>query len=560
MRQAGAAYLQEEARYRGARPRVKGVLSPFDLDYGLAPGSGQFVQTVYGGETGKLAMTDGYHTSGSWTSLINQITSPYLDEAMASWETPTGYMDVEIGYRTGSTLDDVSQAAFVPLASGQDISLAPYFQVQVNFRETIRAWALDDAGQADNFSAYAVDQAPDSGFESYASDGPGCLTGFSLAGRLNLPEQEIIAPGALQVELTRDFSELKTASHTLGLDNRLGQWLNRPENAYLQSLDFTQKLLTLYHGWELADGTVSWQLLYQGAVQHLSGMAHGWSQQHRMHLESQDNVAAKLAQILGAPSDTGERRPFMRGTYLATGEKTQTIAAATSEIVRATSGSAVLYLLGTYRGDYPPQNYLIEVDAGGEVGSATFRWSHDQGQSWQKTGLTAGGPDAPMLLENGLSVYWESGEGQDLVTGDRWSFTAYPPIYCYQIFGAPFQAISAVYLDGEIDEDRVSSDPLTGVIQVSGKNAQVQARVVKDQITHPVDIVSDILGELGLNAAINQDSFALAKSLTPEYAIGVKFENITSAQAIREIIRRCLYDLWIDFGEIKISAYLGENS
>ena len=97
------------------------------------------------------------------------------------------------------------------------------------------------------------------------------------------------------------------------------------------------------------------------------------------------------------------------------------------------------------------------------------------------------------------------------------------------------------------------------MIQVSGKNAQVQARVVKDQTTHPVDIVSDILGEVGLDVAINQDSFALAKSLTPEYAIGVKFENVTSAQAIREIIRRCLYDLWIDFGKIKISAYLGEE-
>ena len=275
MRQAGAAYLQEEARYRGARPRVKAAVFPFDLDYGLAPSSGQFVQTVYGWETGKLSMADGYYTSGSWTSLINQTPSPYLDEAVATWKTPKGHMDVEIGFRTGATPDDVSQAAFMPLASGQDISLASYFQVQVNFQETIRAWALDDTGEADNFSAYAVDQAPDSDFESYASDGPGCLTGFSLAGRLNLPEQEIIDPGTLQVELTRDFSELKTASHTLVLDNRLGQWLNRPENAYLQSLDFTQKLLSLHHGWEQADGTVSWQLLYQGAVQRLSGMAHG---------------------------------------------------------------------------------------------------------------------------------------------------------------------------------------------------------------------------------------------------------------------------------------------
>jgi len=64
---------------------------------------------------------------------------------------------------------------------------------------------------------------------------------------------------------------------------------------------------------------------------------------------------------------------------------------------------------------------------------------------------------------------------------------------------------------------------------------------------------------VGLDAALDRDSFALAKSLTPEYAIGVRFENLAAAQAIREIVKRCLYDFWIDFGEIRISAYLGEG-
>ena len=104
----------------------------------------------------------------------------------------------------------------------------------------------------------------------------------------------------------------------------------------------------------------------------------------------------------------------------------------------------------------------------------------------------------------------------------------------------------------------MTADATTGLIQVSGKNASVSARVVKDHTTHPVDMVADILAEVGLETAIHQDSFALAKSLTPEYVIGVSFENLTAAQAIREIVRRCLYDLWIDFGEIKIRAYLGE--
>jgi hypothetical protein len=557
MRQAGANYLREEGRRRGARPRVKAVLFPYELDYGLAPGSGEFIRTAYGGEPGKLAMGDGYLTSGAWTSPVVQTFSPYLDEAAASWEEPAGHMDVEIRLRTGETPAGVAQAAYALLASGQDVSLGPYFQVKVDFNETIRAWGVDDPGEADEFTAYAADQGPDSGFESYASDGPGCLTAFSLAGRLTLPEREIIDAGGVRVELARDFSELRTGDHVLVLDNRLGQWLNRAENAYLQDPDWTRKQLALWHGWELPDGTVAWQLLYQGVVQRLAGMAHGWRQPHRVRLESQDGVAAGLKQKIGAPADTGERRPFMRGTYLARGELIRVVEASLGEITQTGSGSAGLNLLGTYRGDYR-KDYLLEAETSGEVGSATFRWSLDQGQSWQKAGLAAGGADKPVGLDEGLSVSWEPGLGPDLVAGDRWSFTAVPPIYHYQVFGAPFEAITAVYLAGEEDDDRVTKDATTGLIQVSGKNTSVSARVVKDHTTHPVDMVADILAEVGLAAAIHQDSFALAKSLTPEYAIGASFENLTAAQAIREIVRRCLFDLWIDFGEIKIRAYLGE--
>jgi hypothetical protein len=321
--------------------------------------------------------------------------------------------------------------------------------------------------------------------------------------------------------------------------------------------DWTRKQLALYHGWELADGTVAWQLLYQGVVQRLAGMAHGWRQPHRARLESQDSVAAGLTQRIGAPADTGERRPFMRGAYLARGELIRVVEAATSEITRTGSGSANVQLLGTYRGEYL-QDYLLEAETSGELGSVTFRWSHNQGQSWEKMNLATAGADEPVELEEGLSVYWEAGLGSDLVLGDRWIFTASPPIYYFQVFGAPFEAITAVYLSGEEENNRVTKDAGTGLIQVSGRNASVSARVVKDRTTHPVDMVADILAEVGLDQAIDQDSFALAKSLTPEYAIGINFENLTAAQAIREIVRRCLYDLWIDFGKIKIRAYLGE--
>ena len=134
MRQAGADYLREEGRCRGARPRVKAVLFPYGLDYGLAPGSGEFIQTAYGGEPGKLVMGDGYLTSGSWTSPVVQSFSPYLDEAVPSWEEPAGHMDVEIRLRTGETPAGVAQAAFTLLTLGAGHVPGPVFSGESGFR------------------------------------------------------------------------------------------------------------------------------------------------------------------------------------------------------------------------------------------------------------------------------------------------------------------------------------------------------------------------------------------------------------------------------------------
>ncbi len=558
MRAAAAAYLEEEARLRGARPRVKAVLYPFDLDYGLAPASGEYLDTCYGGEPGKLALAEGYHTAASWTSPVVSAFSPCLDSAMPSWEDQAAQMEVQVLLRAGATAAAVAGAAFTPAAAGMEFPLGPYFQLRVEFHQEIRSWALDQPEEADSFTAYAVDSAPAAGYESYGVDGesPGCLANLRLAGRLRLPENEIIDPGAVGVELARDFSELRAGSHVMVLDHRRGQWLN--QTAWLSGSADTGRQVDLYHGWELAGGEVAWQLVYRGAWQRLSGMAHGWRERHQARAESLDWVTSRLPQTLGAPTSEGKRRPFLRGSYRARAELAEVTPAAVSEPVLLGSGSAALQVLGVYRGDVT-QEFLLEVQSSGEVGSATCRWSLNGGQSWQDSGFTCGGADAPVQLQEGLAVYWDPGPGADLAAGDRFTFTATPPSYRHQVYGAPFAAITAVYLSQEETWEGVNADPVTGLIRVSGRNTAVEARVVKDATTHPVDIMADILAAVGLEGAINQDAFALAKSLTPEYTIGVRFENVTVAQAIREIVRRCLYDLWIDFGEIKIRAYLGED-
>jgi hypothetical protein len=560
MRTTSSEYLQEEARQRGARPRVKAVLYPFDLDYGLAPGSGEFINTAYGGEPGKLVLTEGYFPTASWTSPVLHTFSPYLNLVAVFWDDLAGRMEPQVSLRTAATIGEVGGAAYESMNRGAEYTLLPYFQVRVEFQESQRHWAVDATEDADEFSAYAVDQAPDAGFESFSAEGefPGYLANLRLEGRLSLPEGEILDPGAVQVDLARDFSELRAGDHTLWLDNRRGQWLVGAENFYLLGLSWRQKQLALHHGWELPNGKVEWQLVYQGELERLAGMAHGWQGEHRVRLDSRDWVAARLQTLLGAPSAQGERQPFMRGPYRATAELQETTAAQVGAPVKTGSGSGTLKLLGTYRGEFD-QDYLLKIENSGEVGAASFRWSTNNGQSWRQTGQGTSGAGDPVELEASLAVYWESGAGTDLVAGDYWTFTAQAPVYLYQVYGGPFAAITAVYLNSEESQDRVAADPETGLITVTGRSAQVEARVVKDATTHPVDIITDILAAVDLNAAIQQDSFDLAKSLTPGYAIGVCFENVTAAQALREILKRCLYDFWADFGEIKIRAYLGEE-
>jgi hypothetical protein len=560
MRTASSEYLQEEARARGSRPRVKAVIYPFDLDYGLAPNSGEFINTAYGGEPGKLVLTEGYFTTASWTSPILHTYSPYLNLVAAFWDDRAGQMEGRVFLRTGTGPGEASAASYASLSPGEEYALLPYFQVRVEFAESLRHWAIDTAEDADEFTAYAVNQAPDAGYESYSAEGvfPGYLANLRLEGRLGLPEAEILDPGAVGVELARDFSELRAGDHTLLLDNRRGQWLAGGENFYLLGLLWQQKQVALHHGWELPNGRVEWQLVYQGELDRLAGMAHGRQGEHRVRLESRDWVAARLQTRIGAPSAQGERQPFMRGFYRAKAELLETTSAQLGEPVKNGSGSAVLKVIGAYRGEFD-QDYLLQIESSGEVGGASFRWSTNNGQSWRETGRGTSGPEDPVQLEAGLAVYWESGSGTDLVAGDRWTFTAQAPVYDYQVYGAPFAAITGVYLNGEETQDRISADAATGSITVTGRSGQVEARVEKDATTHPVDIIADILAAVGLGQAIQKDSFALAKSLTPNYAIGVCFENIAAAQALREILKRCLYDLWVDFGEIKIRAYLGED-
>lgn len=73
---------------------------------------------------------------------------------------------------------------------------------------------------------------------------------------------------------------------------------------------------------------------------------------------------------------------------------------------------------GTYTGDVN-RDMVVEVDSAGPVGTATFRWSSTGGATWDMSGVNTS--TEPVELADGISV---SFNGQNLLVGDRWRFTA----------------------------------------------------------------------------------------------------------------------------------------
>ncbi|MFH1595015.1 MAG: LamG-like jellyroll fold domain-containing protein [Pseudomonadota bacterium] len=90
-------------------------------------------------------------------------------------------------------------------------------------------------------------------------------------------------------------------------------------------------------------------------------------------------------------------------------------------LTKVGSGSAVLVLTGDYSRQ-EKRRFVVEMETTGEIGAATFRWSRDGGLTWEAGGLVSGDRDHPVALSDGLQVYWESGQGTDLVAGDHWTF------------------------------------------------------------------------------------------------------------------------------------------
>ena len=66
--------------------------------------------------------------------------------------------------------------------------------------------------------------------------------------------------------------------------------------------------------------------------------------------------------------------------------------------------------------------YTVEIDGGGDVGVATFRWRKDTSSGWEASGVLTS--TSFQALDNGVKVKFTAGAGADFNAGDRWTFKA----------------------------------------------------------------------------------------------------------------------------------------
>ena len=130
------------------------------------------------------------------------------------------------------------------------------------------------------------------------------------------------------------------------------------------------------------------------------------------------------------------------------------------------SGAAGAFLNSVFTGTND-LNYVIQIETTGSIGVATFKWSNDNGATFPHTGVATS--TSPVSLENGITVFWTQGAGDDVVADDIWRFNGYSPYHRRKM------------LDRERDTEWRSSGTSAQTLTFDfGSAKQPQALVVMD--------------------------------------------------------------------------------
>jgi hypothetical protein len=282
---------------------------------------------------------------------------------------------------------------------------------------------------------------------------------------VEIPASKIIKAGSLSASIPGYFQVAEQIGHQLTVDNRDGALNPGAPGCPLQPGQWFDTQIQIDFGFKTVTGT-EWLNLYTGAIDNLNGLSHGWGKVHNAQIKSTSPIINGLKKKLGVPAPDGARSPFMAGTYLANAELEETIDPYLGTITKVGTGSATLTVLGAdkFTGNTDIK-FRLTLETAGEIGVATFKWSLDGGMSWEKEGIRTANILAPVTLSNGIKVFWSGG---NFATGDYWDFTVYAKVYKFTIPGAPFAAITNLYLNGEDLLTGYTADPATGIVNLTG--------------------------------------------------------------------------------------------
>lgn len=416
---ATAKYLEYEAQKVGATPIVKVTLLPYYYPVAI-DGDGTFVNCAYvlsPGGVPRIQATYAGFTSGSWISAAIFADTDDLIETTVTWTESQAGFETVLYWRTANTAAELATASWQIIQQDDVITVLNYHQ----FKWVLtgyRAWAEDDPGDADDFTAWAEDMPNEDEYQGYAAPGLDDLTyieAISLSGEYNLIG-DIESAGNITQEIPAAFDELVAGNYSgLTLNNRQGAWVGGvwvPAPRYspnkssfiFAGQDWYGKEIKVYLGWGTGGSGSGWGItgfgeapgFLMGGYSEWLPIFHGkiitWGpvtravdedgkfQPNTVEIYARDYLHDLLATRIAIPAADGTPQPLTYGEFLVDAEPIGDWSPddPVKEIDFESGDYSKLDSLGTLNGG------TYEIITPGMDGNHAFRCSTDGASTWQR--------------------------------------------------------------------------------------------------------------------------------------------------------------------------------